>query len=370
MTPVLVTGVTGFVGREVARRLLARHRPVWALARARGGVSALARVARAVGCPVDGRRLEVIEGDLAAPDLALHPRARARLLETIPTVIHCAGDTTFEPTDPAAYMAAHVAGPVTLLAALAGGRLRTWIQVSTAYVCGRRTGTILEREAAGDHGFDTTYERAKHQAERALGAAGARLGVDVRVVRPSVVVGAAPATAGGEPSRLIFGIVQAAAVLAGRVTGGRPRLRVPLAADAPFNVVPVGYVVDALLVLSERPAAAGGTFHLAVSAPPTFAEVRRVVAERVGCPGLVLTDPGAGPLADASPLERALGRALAPYRAYLERRVRFDDRDARRHLAREGIAPPTLARDDLHALIDQALATAVPARAPAVARGG
>ena len=147
VTPdVLVTGVTGFVGREVARHLLASGRSLIALARAREGVPAAARVAAALGIPSRDRRVSVVEGDLAAPDCGVDLAGWQRMRASVETVIHCAGDTAFAPLRLEPFEAAHVTGPRHLLERLALGGLRRWIHVSTAYVCGRRTGVILESE--------------------------------------------------------------------------------------------------------------------------------------------------------------------------------------------------------------------------------
>lgn len=53
--PVLVLGATGFIGQEVARRLLLRGRRVVALARGPDDEAARDRVGRAVGAAADDR---------------------------------------------------------------------------------------------------------------------------------------------------------------------------------------------------------------------------------------------------------------------------------------------------------------------------
>lgn len=66
----------------------------------------------------------------------------------------------------APYLAGHLDGPRALLEGLAGGRLRRWAHLSTAYVCGRRSGTILERDGNVGQALNNAYERVKLEAIR------------------------------------------------------------------------------------------------------------------------------------------------------------------------------------------------------------
>ncbi len=265
---ILLTGATGFIGREVARRLLAAGRPVVALARGKEDEPAPDRVAQALGFAPDGARLDVVEGDLSLPGCGLGESDWRRLRANVETVIHCAGETTFFPEDMASFRQGHIDGPLDLLHGLRGGRLRRWGHLSTAYVCGKRTGRVLEREGDLGQEFHNPYERVKLEAEIAL-RRGARLGLDVRVLRPSIVVGAAPATTGATPSNLFFDFIRMAARLARLADGAPVPLRIEAAPGAPFNLVPVEYVATAVVALAEHPRGAGETVHLVVSDPPT-----------------------------------------------------------------------------------------------------
>ena len=350
---ILLTGATGFIGGAIARRLRAAGRPLAVLARGRDGAGAPARVAAALGDAAAG--VEVVEGELGAEGAAVAPSALRRLRERVETVIHCAGDTSFQPELVAPYVAAHVEGPETLLRALAGGRLSRWAHVSTAYVCGARAGTVHEHEGHVGQAFHNTYERAKLDGERAVRAAGAAAGIDVRVLRPSIVVGAAPPTAGGNPSNIFFAFIRLAAALAQWPGAAGARLRVAGAPAAPFNLVPLEYVVEATLALAEHPDAAGGTFHLVVRDAPCQAAMRDILAARLGLAGLTLLDAAGEPLVDPSPLERQVARMIDPYRDYFLQDVRFDDAAAAAVLARAGVARPTLGAADVARLVDVAL---------------
>jgi nucleoside-diphosphate-sugar epimerase len=281
----------------------------------------------------------------------------------VETVIHCAGDTAFAPERLEPYEATHVEGPRRLLEGLAAGRLRRWVHVSTAYVCGRRAGRILESEGDVGQTFHNVYERVKLASETALRAAGAGAGVDVRVARPGIVVGPAPATAGGTPSNLLFAFIRMTATLAA-MAGGRPvPLRIEAAPCAPFNLVPVDVVAAALVHLAESPRGRGDTVHLVARDAPPQARALEILCERLGVRGLSLVERLERPTA----LEAQVARMLEGYRTYLAQHLVFDDTRARRLLPDDVLRRATLSRDTLHALIDLALAAPEPRDAAPVA---
>jgi thioester reductase-like protein len=371
MTPrILVTGVTGFVGREVARQVLRSGRSITVLARARDGVAAATRVAAALGVAEADERVSVIEGDLATPAGGIDAAGWHRLRRSVDTVIHCAGDTAFAPERLEPYEAAHVGGPRRLLEGLAAGPLRRWVHVSTAYVCGRRGGLIRESDGDVGQAFHNVYERVKLASEAALHDAGTRAGVEVVIARPGIVVGPAPPTGGGAPSNLLLDFVRLTATLATLAGGRAVPLRIEAAARAPFNVVSLDYVAAALVRLAEmgglatgptsppnaRPARSSNTFHLVAHDPPTQAETLETITERLGVRGVTLVDA----LDDPTSLERRVGRMLHGYRPYLGQHVVFDDANARRSLPPALLQGATLSRTALHALIDLALTTAGP----------
>jgi thioester reductase-like protein len=354
-TAILITGATGFIGRQVIHHLLASGRPLIAIARPREDLSAHARVMRAVGRLPDSRQLEVIEADLANPRHGLTSAMLSRLRDTVETVIHCAGDTAFYPADMAQFRAGHIDGPLALLAALHGGRLRRWGYLSTAYVCGKRSGTVFEDEGDVGQDFHNPYERVKLEAETAMRAAGERLGIDVRVFRPSVVVGPAPETAGGQPSNLFFIFIRMMETLARLSHRFEVRLRIEGAPTARFNIVPVEYVARALAALVEHPDGVGKTFHLVVSKAPVQEAMLAMIADYFGLPGLSIVDVCRTPLTKPSTLERQVARLQGSYREYFTQDVHFDDRVARALLDRLGLPRPILDAAEVHRIIDQAL---------------
>ena len=357
---ILITGATGFIGRHVARRLYQTGCDVIALARDQGGVPARRRVEKALQTSHSNDRLEVIHGDLSQPGASLCKSDVARLCRTVQTVIHCAGDTSFFPQSMAASRALSIDGPLALLAALSAKRLERWCQISTAFVCGRRCGTAFESEGAVGQEFHNPYEEIKLESEIALRDACRRLGIDLRILRPSVVIGPESSTQGGSPSSLLYQFIRLAAALAGRGKGAELPVRIQGRPAAQFNIVPIEYVSAAISALANQPAAEGGTFHLVTSSPPTQQAVLQMITSRFGVTGLRLIDAHCEPLEHPSSLEKKVNRMLAPYYNYLVQDIRFNDTAALSLLKPSGITCPTIDQGIIDRCIAIALST--PAR--------
>ncbi|MFC7496037.1 MULTISPECIES: HAD-IB family hydrolase [unclassified Nocardioides] len=170
---VLLTGVTGFVGEALLHLMLAEVPGVrvTVLVRPKGSTSAAARTAALLRKPIFAdvvesaggvealmeARVGVLEGDLAdAPEL---PR-------DLDAVVHCAGDVSFDPPVDEGFRT-NVQGTRELLARVreAGPDVH-YVHISTAYVAGRRRGSIPEGPV--DHDVDLEMELAWGLAQRQI----------------------------------------------------------------------------------------------------------------------------------------------------------------------------------------------------------
>jgi nucleoside-diphosphate-sugar epimerase len=277
----------------------------------------------------------------------------------VQTVIHCAGDTSFFPPSMSASRALSIDGPLALLAALGAERLERWCQISTAFVCGRRCGTFFESEAAVGQKFHNPYEEIKLESEIALRDACSRLGIDLRILRPSVVIGPESSTQGGNPSSLLYQFIRLAAGLSGHGKGAELNVRIQARPAAHFNIVPIEYVSAAISALANQPTAKGGTFHLVTSTPPTQQAILQMITSRFGVTGLRLIDAQCEPLEHLSPLEKKVNRMLAAYYDYLVQDIRFNDSAAVSLLKPLGITCPKIDQVMMNRFIDIALANPV-----------
>jgi long-chain acyl-CoA synthetase len=164
---LVITGVTGFVGKVWLAQLLA-HMPdlgrITVLVRGQRTRSAQQRIAeiadtspafRPVKAAAEGhygawlsRRLEVVESDLTKPRCGLDDATFDRLAAQTDCVIHIAGLTDFQP-DPKKGFPANVDGTLhvaELVAATASQRL---VHMSTCFVAGFDEGRTPEQLDAG-----------------------------------------------------------------------------------------------------------------------------------------------------------------------------------------------------------------------------
>lgn len=237
---LVVTGVTGFVGKVWLSHLLA-HVPevgrLTLLVRGSAREPARARMARLFDTSPAFRtlkeqlgrgyaaylsaRVDVVDADLTKPGCGLDDAVAAGLAADADAFVHIAGLTEFHP-DPKKGVPANVVGTANLAALAARSPARRVLHMSTAYVAGVREGTVDEQLEPGvsprgvrfdvddviaevqatiaahpnpqartdavaaiarDLGWPNLYTFTKGLAEHLLAARG----LDVAIVRPSVV---------------------------------------------------------------------------------------------------------------------------------------------------------------------------------------
>lgn len=330
-----VTGFPGFIGTQLVAGLLARHPEL--------GVAALVEPrlegrARDTAAALDAERIEVIEGDIGERGLGLAEADYERLAAETTSVFHLAAVYDLRvPLELAQRVNVEGTGNVLDLC-LRCERLERLNYVSTAYVAGLRKGVVYEHELSLGQGFKNHYESTKFQAELWVRSVMDR--VPTTIHRPAIVVGDSRT---GETQKF-DGPYYMLRVIARSQRMGGPIPQFGRAA-APFNVVPVDFVVDAILTAADHSDAAGETLHLVDPEPTTAAEVLRILSrEYAGREPAYRLPPR---LVEASlsfePVRRAFGGAPRESIRYLNHPVRFDTRRAGEVLGRHGLRCPRFA---------------------------
>ncbi len=151
-------------------------------------------------------------------------------------------------------------------------RLERLNHFSTCFVAGDRVGVVAEDELEQGQRFRNAYEQSKYEAERLVRRAMGDL--PISIYRPAVVIGDSQT---GEIDRF-EGPYYLAIQLA--VSPLHVPLPLPSNADAPLNVVPADFVVEATYALSRDARAIGKTFHLVDPSPMSTRRMYDLLAER------------------------------------------------------------------------------------------
>jgi thioester reductase-like protein len=349
---VLLTGVTGFLGRELLCQLLTdTPAEVVCLIRADSSAAATKRLQAIVaqlfgpeGWAAVRDRVTAVRGDVEQPDLGLGPRSRERLIRRCTHIIHGAASVRFD-LQLSEARRINVLGTSAMLdlaaSARSDGRLERFGYISTAFVAGAHPYVFTEDDLDVGQRFRNTYERSKFEAE--LVVRGYMRRVPVAVLRPSIVVGHSRSGATSAFNVIYWPL---------RVFADGVLRYAPAIADLPVDVVPVDFVASGVLQAVMN-GDAGATYALAAgrgatearvigdlaaqvfaTAPPRFMSTR---LERVAVP-LV------GPAVLAVGPWRRFGRAIGQYLPYFQRGSRFDTTHADALLQPRGIRVPPVQR--------------------------
>ena len=273
MTTYLVTGGTGFLGRNLLARLVARPD---------AQISVLVRKAslprlQAMAASLDGgERIRPVVGDLSAQGLGVRAADRKRL-QGVDHVVHLAAlyDMT---ADDDRNRETNVEGTRRVVELAAAVGARRFHHVSSVAVAGEYAGRFTEKMFAEGQHLPSPYHATKYEAERIVRETAQ---MPWRVYRPAVVVGDSRT---GEMDK-VDGPYYLFPTLAG--IGDLPGAgRLPLVGPdlGSTNVVPVDYVADAMAALMHADGLDGRAFHLVHPRPQRLLDVYNAFAEAAGAP--------------------------------------------------------------------------------------
>lgn len=310
-----LTGATGSLGRHFLERILHDLPEVQVTALVRTS-SANFRSPEFQGLlAAHPDRVTIVDADLRDPRIT--PQERRQLVEADGGLWHFAASTNLHAASPAAHQQIrdiNEGGTFGILKMLGGSeRPGPFYYVSTAYVCGKRVGRILETELDATPGFRNTYEASKHAAETRVRAE-LNSGLLGAIFRPSLVVSEEPGTGPAHIADVLLSAFQVASQSRTPLT-----LRIPPTAS--INAVDDRWTIQALLALApfvkERK-----TYHLTARQDVT-------IGHFVGVASLFFEGLDVRLLPRESPVgtkvsDRLTDRLMTPFKPYFEGQVQFD----------------------------------------------
>lgn len=268
---IFLTGFPGFIAERLVERLAEPGVQFFLLVEPRfvdKAMEAIERISESTGTPLDN--FAVVEGDITKPDLGMDRDDAADIRFEATDAFHLAAvyDLAVERN---LAMRVNLEGTKNVNAFVRSlPHLKRYNYISTCYVAGKRLGDIKENELEHDAGFRNFYEETKYLAEMEVEKLKTEL--PVTIFRPSVVVGDSQTgeTAKYDGIYYLIHYLRKAPYLLRAVNVGNNDVR--------LNLVPVDFVVEAIVALSKDPKAIGKTIALADPAPLSTAELFDAIA--------------------------------------------------------------------------------------------
>lgn len=290
---ILVTGAAGFLGSYITRILFEEGYQLILLIRGKNNIGAMERSLEIFsqfgmsgydsGMLQDS--IEIVEGDVSQRYFGLNSWDYLRLAETIDEVFHCAAVIKFDNDSWDMLTRTNVVGTQHVARFCLTRKIKRLHYISTAYVAGKRRGTVFESELEQNQEFNNNYERSKFEAERGLFAMYKQYQLPCTVYRPGIIVGD---TLTGFTKNFdnvyVFGKglcrLKDHATRnfqekdAGAISRTHPiYLEIPGDKYSTINLVPVDYVAGAIVAISMRRESINKTFHVVNPSPPTLGEL-------------------------------------------------------------------------------------------------
>ncbi|MFI5118792.1 MAG: SDR family oxidoreductase [Thermoanaerobaculia bacterium] len=331
---VLFTGFPGFIGARLIPRLLELapdttfHALVQEkfLSAADAGVAALAEEH-----PGTTGRIRLVVGDITSPGLGLAASKAKELLKSLAGCFHLAAVYDLAVARDLGTRI-NVEGTKNVLEFLGGApSLQRLDYVSTAYVSGTAVGTYRETDLDVGQNFKNFYEETKFLAEVAVKESG----LPAAIYRPGIVVGSSKT---GETAKFdgpyyslnAMGVLPSPGAFIKVGTG-----------EAPVNLVPVDFVLEAIARLSTWEGAIGRTYHLTDPHPSTAFEIEEMFAKALGKSFVYVPVPHlvAKLLFTPALIQKSFGMPVQSL-DYFDHPVSYDSKQATADLARFGVACP------------------------------
>ncbi len=362
MRRVLLTGATGFLGRELAKALLEQDpdREIWAIVRQTNGQPASARPELVELCGLP--RFHVIGGDIELPGLGfgagVYPDPE--LPSEIDVCFHLAARTEFQERRREQTFRANLDGTRHLVDFLkrlpAFGKL---YHVSTAYVSGIGAGVVRETLRNRPLRFANAYEESKHAAESVVASSG----LDWTILRLSILMGHSR-TGAADSGKTVYGVFKTYWRLREVLRNKHNDAEIQALSSDPFvvvcrpevtkNLLCLDDVVRLMLEVAVRHPSSGTIYHLANPCPTNVSAVIGSMLSLLGLRCLILDpQPPERPRVE----EQLIERGTHVYRPYmLNDEAEFDQTQLRRLIgdqAVDSVLPMTRSR--LHFLFDRYL---------------
>ena len=267
---VFLTGATGFLGTQIAKRLIKKNEvDIAVLIRGKDYDDAYRHLSRAWWeCPelmkeIQGlkkinadntheSKIYLVKGDISEERLGLDPDEYNFLLHNVTHIIHTAADLRLNiPLNDLRKV--NVQGTLNLLEFALDinkdHKIERFSHLSTAYVAGGQTDLISEDVITDEYGFLSNYEISKYEGELEV----KNSDLPISIFRPGMVIGDSK-SGYIKTFNTIYVLI--------RLYLNKQLQLMPVSKKSKLNIVPVDYVAESVVELTFNQNTEGKIFHL------------------------------------------------------------------------------------------------------------
>lgn len=272
-----LTGGTGFIGRFLVEKLLARGGTVYVLVREQSQ-DKLAQLRERWGA--DESRVKAVIGDLTSPDLGIDAKTMESLKGNIDHVFHLAAVYDMG-ADEKAQQTTNIEGTLNAVGAAAAMEAGCFHHVSSIAAAGMFKGTFREDMFEEAEKLDHPYLLTKHESEKVVRQS---CKVPFRIYRPGMVIGHSKT---GEMDKVdgpyyFFKMIQ-------KIRHALPQWMPTIGIEGGrLNIVPVDFVVNAMDHIAHLEGEDGNCFHLVDSDPYKVGEILNIFSEAGHAPRMAM----------------------------------------------------------------------------------
>lgn len=357
MKTFFVTGVTGTLGKEFVRNILANgdERLIVLVRRSKrlSHWDRMRKILSSFGLENHlGTRIQVFEGDITRPEMGLTPEDVNFLRKNVDEFFHIAALTALNGSEEDC-QTINFGGTQNALKFAwdfyKNGKMKRFFYFSTAYASGSRQTYCAKEDELPKHPMHANfYESSKFAAETKVREALAA-GLPATIFRPSIVVGDSRT---GEVSE--FNVIYPFMKL---FAHGMISV-LPTHPENSFNIVPIDFVIHASREIAKQPSSVGKTFHLVTQNPPTIDMLLQVKNEDYPTlPPVNMIAPETFKKETLDPMGQSVYQILEPYLGYLNDHLTFDTANTQTALRGTGIQFPKTDKTFLKTLLDYAVSS-------------
>lgn len=346
---IFLTGITGSVGSWVAREALDRGFRIIALMRDKTLPDAKARVASAlnvVGYEGSADDVQVVLGDICSKHLGVSDIST--VLGGATMIFHCGASTDFEESSHGLSERVNVQGTANVLDVAAQMEAPLYY-MSTAYIAGKRQGTVKENEINVGQIFNNIYEETKCKAEMVIDEWRKETSIPTTIFRPSIVVG------DWLQGRIInfngmYNLLRCFDTFGSVIRD--QSIRVTANPKATKNFVTVDYL--AKTVWDIVGIGTCGTYHITSPQPVTVGRIREIFSELFSLGHVEFVEESDFQNKKPNRAEKIYRKASLAYTPYLESEPLFDRTNTDAVLGQKKLEVPDLNTECFKRLLDHA----------------